>query len=113
MTARLRLPDRRQSLTCDVHWRGHVFAVSLGFDPTTGMVAEVFASAAKGGDLGALVSDACVQTSLLLQVGITAAQQRKSMAFVPEPASGALRAASVQGAILDVVIALENEWSRP
>ena len=77
------LPDRRPSCTRMVQWAGQTFPVTLGIDPMTGDVREVFADVARGGDLQWVVSDSCVIVSLALQHGIAPADLAKSLGRVP------------------------------
>src|SRR5258707_461437 len=72
---RERLPDRRSSVNEKITFttasggEQHV-NVTFGFDPTTNCVREVFTASLKvGSDTNAIVSDACVMLSLLMQHG--------------------------------------------
>ena len=67
-----RLPNRRMQITDAVEWRGGTWMVSVGFGPD-GRALEAFAKSNKtGGALGAIMDDACVMMSLLLQAGYSA-----------------------------------------
>ncbi len=46
---RQRLPNRRANETVNVTHDGHAYAVTLGFDPVTGEVREIFTHGAKVG----------------------------------------------------------------
>ena len=46
---RQRLPNRRTNETVDAIHDGRAYAVTLGFDPATGEVREIFANGAKTG----------------------------------------------------------------
>ncbi|MFN3646255.1 MAG: hypothetical protein ACK4S2_07035 [Gemmobacter sp.] len=121
---RARLPDRRPNLSLDLEWRGHRFVLCAGFDPSTGALREVFASTLKGGDMAATVADACVTFSLQLQAGHRVVDMGRSYAREPDPYGrlGVCLAgetprrlsppedapASVLGAILDVLAAIEG-----
>ncbi len=67
---RERLPSRRPAETADIIFSGQRFTVAIGFYPD-GRPGEVFAKGARiGSDLDALLDDACIALSLLLQHGI-------------------------------------------
>ena len=46
---RQRLPNRRPNETVDVTHDGRTYAITIGFDPATGEVREIFANDAKTG----------------------------------------------------------------
>lgn len=77
------LPTRRPSETLSCDWRGHAITVTIGYYPDTGRVAEVFADVAGGGQMQAVLSDACVWASLALQHGATPAALLKSVGMEP------------------------------
>jgi ribonucleoside-diphosphate reductase alpha chain len=106
MMARQRLPDRRPSLTVASDWQGHGVTVTMGFDPACGDVREVFADAASGGAMQAVLSDACVLISIALQHGIAPAALAKSLARVPAWIGGeeATAPASPVGAVVEVLL---------
>jgi hypothetical protein len=65
------LPHRRPNLTVELLHNGRLYAVTLGFDPCGGRVSEVFTHGAKvGSAMDALLDDACIALSLLLQHGV-------------------------------------------
>lgn len=67
-----RLPHRRMQITDAVEWQGSMWMVSVGFGPD-GRALEAFAEGNKtGSTLDAVVDDACVMMSLLLQAGYSA-----------------------------------------
>lgn len=67
--ARDSLPARRQNETLEVEWAGRPLTVCVGIDDR-GLVKEIFADHAKvGSDAHAVLSDALVLASLLLQLG--------------------------------------------
>ena len=73
------LPHRRESETVDLDFAGRRFAVTIGFYPD-GRLGEVFTSGVKvGSDLDAILADACVALSLLLQHGVAPAALARSM----------------------------------
>lgn len=77
MTARLRLPDRRPSLSRQVNWldpsTGTVteLHVCVGLDPASGRPMEVFASCVRRpqSTLSSMLAEACVLLSRDLQHG--------------------------------------------
>lgn len=111
LPARRRLPQRRPAVTCsleDPASRQRLTAtVGLSEDRPT----EVFLAGAKDGSgLAAILDDASVVISVALQYGVPAAALAKSVARIPERLDGpAVKAASVIGAALDLVIALSSE----
>jgi len=67
-----RLPNRRLQSTEVVAWRGQEWLMSVGFDHF-GTVREAFVKGLKSGSaMDAIMDDACVLLSLLLQAGYTA-----------------------------------------
>ena len=80
---RANLPARRENATRNVAWGAHAFTVTIGFDPTTGQPCEVFTDTAKGGDMQAALSDACIILSIAMQHGVTPAALGKSLGHVP------------------------------
>lgn len=112
MTGRERLPPRRPSQTVVAEWHGHALAVTGGFDPRSGRLAEAFASGPRfGSDLQALVDDACVVISLALQHGATVPELSRSIGTVPAWGEGGPveRPASVVGAILEALRQMEAD----
>lgn len=74
VTARARLPARRPSIVATVEWQGATWLLGAGFD-REGRAREVFLDGPKvGSDQEALLDDACVAVSLLLQHGLGAAE---------------------------------------
>lgn len=74
---RERLPNRRHAITERVTWGpdgGFELAVTVGIDPKTGSVREVFIDGHKSGSaLEATMDDAAILASMLLQSGFRAA----------------------------------------
>lgn len=105
--SRNRLPDRRPSLNVRVDWltstAEHAFYVTVGYDPRTGQIAEVFYSDGmkSGADLRSMAQDACVLISLLLQHGLTPDEISKSLAVAP--VMGETRPASLIGAVVETL----------
>lgn len=74
MSARRRLPTRRLAITERCELNGRTWHVSVGFDGA-GRAREIFIAGPKiGSDLDAIVKDAAVVTSVLLQSGMAADQ---------------------------------------
>ena len=67
---RQRLPNRRANETVNVTHDGHTYAVTLGFEPVTGEVREIFTTGKVGSDMGAILNDSCILLSILLQHGV-------------------------------------------
>jgi hypothetical protein len=107
---RERLPNRRPSITVDLDWNGHAFAITAGY-ALNGRVHEVFASGLRGGsDMQRLVEDACVMISIALQFGARPGDLRRSLGSVLDPADETVsRPASVLGVILAAVERLDAE----
>jgi len=68
--ARQRLPNRRANETVAVTHDGRTYAVTLGFDPATGEVREIFTNGKVGSDMDAILADICTILSILLQHGV-------------------------------------------
>ena len=67
-----RLPNRRLQSTEVVEWQGQEWLMSVGFDQS-GQVREAFVKGLKTGSaMDAIMGDACVLLSLLLQAGYSA-----------------------------------------
>lgn len=104
---RHRLPNRRPSVTLPVTWRTDAgeqyFTLTAGYDPATGVLAEVFYSDGQktGSQVQHGVQDACVIISVALQHGVTVAELARSIGRVPM--AGTCTAASPIGAILDAL----------
>ena len=97
---RARLPDRRFAETVVLEHGGARFMVTIGFYPD-GRPGEVFTHGARSGsNLDALLADACVVVSCLIQHGAEPRELAASMGRLrnAEPAS-------VIGAVLDLVAA--------
>lgn len=118
--SRQRLPNRRPTLTEAVTVGAHSFIVSVGLDPASGRVREIFMDGAKEGtDLAAILGDAAVVISVALQHGVPAEALGVSVARLPtrmlappyigEAEAGASPAATIIGAALDLVRRIEAE----
>ena len=77
---RARLPYRRLQATEAVAWRGREWLLSVGFD-RSGAVREAFVKGLKAGsEMDAIMDDACVLLSLLLQAGYSAQEVDRRLA---------------------------------
>jgi hypothetical protein len=97
---RARLPNRRAAETVELEHAGMRFTVTVGFYPD-GRPGEVFVHGTKtGSTLDALLNDACVLVSLLMQHGIEPKEFATSMGRL-----GNAEPASVIGAVVDLAAA--------
>ena len=98
-----RLPNRRPAATLELAYDGKTYAVSIGYDPATGAVREVFAgSGTKAGSaMDGILSDACILASIALQHGIAPADLAASMGRLE---SSGERTSPI-GALLDLLAA--------
>lgn len=98
--ARMRLRDRRRSVNLTLLWKDKVWSLSCGYDADC-RVREVFGGSVKvGSEMEALLNDACIALSLLLQAGhsIQALVER----FSREAIGPAAPAASILGLVAEV-----------
>ncbi len=80
--SRERLPSRRPNETIDLEINGTLYAVTVGYYPD-GRVAEVFTHGAKvGSTMDAILDDACILFSLLLQYGVEPAGRAPRMGWL-------------------------------
>ena len=101
---RARLSDRRLNDTAELEFRGVRYAVTIGYYPD-GRCGEVFTHGAKvGSDMDAMLDDACVAVSLLIQHGVTPAALASSMG---RHADG--QPASIIGALANLMAARDAE----
>lgn len=106
---RLRLPDRRPAETAEAVIDGRRFTVTIGFYPD-GRPGEVFADGARiGSDLDALLDDACVALSLLLQHGVDPLRLADSMGR----AGDSRRPASLIGVMADLLAEVAQQDAPP
>jgi hypothetical protein len=97
---RIRLPDRRAAETVELEHGGSRFAVTIGFYPD-GRPGEVFVHGIRtGSSLDALLADACVVVSCLLQHGVEPRELAHSMGRL-----GTAEPASIIGAVIDLAAA--------
>ncbi len=69
--ARQRLPNRRANETVNVTHDKRTYAITLGLDPATGEVREIFTHGAKvGSAMDGILDDTCIILSILLQHGV-------------------------------------------
>ena len=95
---RTRLPDRRAAETVRLDYDGTQFTVTIGFYPD-GHPGEVFTHGARSGSsMDALLADACVVVSCLIQHGVEPRELAASMGRL-----GNSKPASVIGAVVDMV----------
>ena len=89
--ARQRRPNRRANETVNVVHDGHAYTATLGFDPATNEVREIFTHGAKvGSAMDGILNDACILLSILLQHGVDPSSFAGSMGKLGhsgEPAS--------------------------
>jgi hypothetical protein len=96
----MRLPDRRFAETVALEHDGARYMVTIGFFPD-GRPGEVFTHGARSGsNMDALLADACVAVSCLIQHGVEPRDLACSMGRL-----GNNRPASVIGAVVDLVAA--------
>jgi len=95
---RMRLPDRRFAETVVLEHSGTRFMVTVGFYPD-GRPGEVFTHGARSGsNLDALLADACVVVSCLIQHGVEPRDLATSMGRL-----GNAEPTSIIGAVVDLV----------
>ena len=100
---RTRLPDRRFAETIALEHGGTRFMVTIGFYPD-GRPGEVFTHGIRtGSSLDALLADACVVVSCLIQHGAEPGDLSASMGRL-----GNSEPASIIGAVVDLVAASAN-----
>ena len=98
---RQRLPDRRAAETVELEHNGRRFTVTIGFYPD-GRPGEVFTHGIRSGsNLDALLADACVVVSCLIQHGVEPREIAGSMGRL-----GNAEPASIIGAVIDLAAAM-------
>ena len=101
---RNRLPGRRPNETVELVFNGPPYAVTIGFFLDTGRVGEVFTHGAKvGSAMDAILDDACILISLLLQHGVEPSSLASSMGRHGENHAPA----SIVGTLADLLAELE------
>jgi hypothetical protein len=99
---RIRLPDRRAAETIQIEHNGTRFILTIGFYPD-GRPGEVFTHGIRtGSSLDALLADACVVVSCLIQHGVVPRDLAASMGRL-----GSTEPASIIGAVVDLVAATD------
>jgi hypothetical protein len=94
---RQRLPNRRPAETVEFVHNGSRFTVTIGFYPD-GRPGEVFTHGIRSGsNLDALLADACVVVSCLIQHGVDPCEIASSMGRL-----GNAEPASIIGAVIDL-----------
>jgi hypothetical protein len=102
--SRVRLPDRRAAETVQLEHGGQRFTVTVGFYPD-GRPGEVFTHGVRTGSaLDALLADACVVVSCLIQHGVEPRDLAASMGRL-----GNAEPASVVGAVIDLTVAMSRQ----
>lgn len=102
-----RLPDRRMQISDKVEWQGQEWMLSVGFD-RAGRVREAFVKGYKTGSaMDAIMDDACVLLSLLLQAGYSAAALESHLGR--EGVDPSAPAASPLGLLTQVAAGIERE----
>jgi hypothetical protein len=97
---RERLPDRRPSVTTQLVYECRLYSVTIGFDPVTGRIGEVFTHGAKvGSAMDGILDDACIALSLMLQHGVEPAALASSMGRLGDGKSPS----SIIGALTDLL----------
>lgn len=107
MSGRRRLPDRRPASVQTLQWAGKPLSIGVGYDDA-GLAKEAFAYTTKvGSDLEALLQDACVLFSMLLQHGESAQSVADSLGR--EGIDPLAPAASVLGLLAATVAKTEED----
>ena len=98
--ARTRLPNRRPNETVELMFNDTSYAVTIGYYANTGCIGEVFTHGAKvGSNMDAILDDACVALSMLLQHGTEPGSLASSMGRH----GGGQAPASIIGALADLL----------
>jgi hypothetical protein len=102
---RTRLPNRRPNETAELIFNATPYAVTIGYNPDTGRIGEVFTHGAKvGSNMDAILDDACVALSLLLQHGLAPSALAASMGRDGD----GKRSSSIVGALADLLAEAER-----
>ena len=103
---RTRLPNRRPNETVELMFNDTRYAVTVGFYLDTGRIGEVFTHGAKvGSNMDAILDDACVALSMLLQYGIEPPRLAAGMGRL----GGDGVPASIIGALADLLMNVGTE----
>jgi hypothetical protein len=104
--ARTKLPDRRPNETVELMFNDTRYAATVGYYPDTGRVGEVFTHGAKvGSAMDAILDDACVALSMLLQHGTEPGGLASSMGRLGDGRAPA----SIIGALADLLVDMDTE----
>jgi hypothetical protein len=100
---RQRLPNRRPAETVELEHNGSRFTETIGFYPD-GRPGEVFTHGIRSGsNLDALLADACVVVSCLIQHGVELREIASSMGRL-----GNSEPASIIGAVIDLTAGMSQ-----
>jgi hypothetical protein len=100
---RQRLPNRRPAETVELEHNGSRFTVTIGFYPD-GRPGEVFTHGIRSGsNLDALLADACVVVSCLIQHGVEPREIASSMGRL-----GNAEPASIIGVVIDLAAGMSQ-----
>jgi hypothetical protein len=100
---RQRLPNRRPAETVELEHNGSRFTVTIGFYPDR-RPGEVFTHGIRSGsNLDALLADACVVVSCLMQHGVEPCEIASSMGRL-----GNAEPASIIGAVIDLAAGMSQ-----
>ncbi len=103
-SARARLPNRRPNETVQLMFNDTAYAVTVGYYANTGCIGEVFTHGAKvGSNMDAILDDACVALSMLLQHGTEPGSLASSMGRH----GGGQAPASIIGALADLLAGMD------
>ena len=101
---RNRLPDRRPNETVELMFNDTCYAVTVGYYPNTGRIGEIFTHGAKvGSAMDAILDDACVALSMLLQYGTEPGSLASSMGRHGDGQAPA----SIIGALADLLTGMD------
>lgn len=104
---RHQLPPRRLTVTNNIEWARRAWSISVGFDDAL-KVREIFADGHKSGtELEAILDDACILISMLLQAG--ASIQDLAEKLGREGVDPSAPASSIPSSILGLAIKRASE----
>lgn len=110
---RKRLPDRREQMTQALEVGPFKCTISVGFDPQSGLVREIFLEppiGQSGSDLAHLLADIATVMSIVMQHGLPMSTFVGVVARVPETIDGPpTKPATALGAVIDLVARYERE----
>lgn len=98
---RQQLPKRRPAVTMELIHDFRSYSVTVGFDVANDRIGEVFTHGAKiGSAMDAILDDACVTLSLLLQHGVDPSALAASMGRLGDRKTPA----SIIGSLADLLV---------